>query len=196
MEQDLRHGLRARAAQLATWFLSQMPYQRQQQTMQADRQVFDGVTRSNDDPDNRRQQQPQAQPLSVYDASRERRDMRTTVQIFAAEAAPHRLAMPTRAVEWGHRPEMDSGYRPRPATLVERLVTLRERVQGQGTPSLLALRPDQTLMLRDHLRLFDSQQAQTSRPQSENLTARVEALQHRLQTQQQAQRGRGQGRGW
>jgi hypothetical protein len=196
MEQDLSHGLRARATQLATWFLSQIPYQRQQQTIQADRQVFDGVTRSNDDPDNRRQQQQQAQPLAVYDASRERRDMRTTVQIFAAEAAQHRLAMHTRAVEWGHRPEMDSGYRPRPETLVERLVTLRERVQGQGTPSLLALRPDQTLMLREHLRLFDSQQAQTSRQPQASLTARVEALQHRLQAQYQQARQHGLGRGW
>src|SRR5712691_7535843 len=47
--------LRARAAQLMTWLLG--PAQNQQrQIMENDRQTRDGITRGNDDPDNRARQ--------------------------------------------------------------------------------------------------------------------------------------------
>src|SRR5712691_10751239 len=65
MEKDtLTQGFRARAAQLLTWLTGVQQQERQQQTMQADRQVFDGMTRGMDDPDNRRQQPMPAPSLS------------------------------------------------------------------------------------------------------------------------------------
>jgi len=52
MERDyMTYGLRARAAQLMTWMLG--PARQQQQFIQSDREISDGIVRSPDDPDNR-----------------------------------------------------------------------------------------------------------------------------------------------
>jgi len=62
MDNDaLTYGLRARAAQLLTWLTSVQQQERQQHSVQADRLTNDGADRGMDDPDNRRQQQMQAQ---------------------------------------------------------------------------------------------------------------------------------------
>jgi hypothetical protein len=72
MADEAQHyGLRARTAQLLTWLFGQQQQTQQQQTQKADRQVFDGYDRGNDDPDNRRAVQ-QVQPSPQAPLAQER----------------------------------------------------------------------------------------------------------------------------
>ena len=69
-KETLPSGFRARAAQLLTWLLGPVQQQRQQQTMQTDRQIFDGNEiwdYSLVDPDNRRPVAGSPMP-PLYDA--------------------------------------------------------------------------------------------------------------------------------
>jgi hypothetical protein len=191
MEREyLTQGFRARAAQLLSWLTGIQQQERQQQTVQTDRQLFDGATRGNDDPDNRRQQPLSGQAQQTSPGGVTRADMEAFRARMQANPAYQR--------------EMDSGYRP-PA---------RESMAGR---SLGADGPDDVRLPRemgpatgsDAAALLEARlEANRARheqddalhgPAQDRLAAQLQAVQERLQAQQRAQqqsRSRGQGMGW
>src|SRR5712691_1481837 len=122
----LTTGFRARASQLLTWLLGPVQQQRQQQTMQADRQVYDGVTRGMDDPDNRRQQQtPGQQPAVPYLEEGTRQAQREILERWQDAQRAHGIEP---------KPALDhaSTHDRRPAdTLAAQVEALQQRLQAQ-----------------------------------------------------------------
>jgi hypothetical protein len=156
----LTYTIRARAAQLLTWLTSVQQQERQQHIVQADRLTNDGADRGMDDPDNRRQQQMQAQNQA---------NTQNTAQFWAGRSFGYDGA--------------DDVHMPReigPAA-------------GSAGAALNEARFEANRARQEH------EEARHERIQAQGrLAAQVEAIQHRLQVQQQAtrQHGRGQGRGW
>jgi hypothetical protein len=135
----MTHGIRARAAEVLTWLLG--PVRQQQQFIQSDRQIYDGVTRSNDDPDNRARQQislltgtsaPRLQPLPTLDPGpgtgpaphvRSQADLLASARLLAGDAAAPR-SQPVAA-------RAGLGASPPEASLTAGLAALRQVLQAQ-----------------------------------------------------------------
>jgi hypothetical protein len=125
----LTHGIRARAAEVLTWLLG--PLRQQQQFIQSDRQVYDGVTRGNDDPDNRARHQtgltagtgtPRLQPVQTPDV-RPQSDILAAARLLSSDAAaPRSQPVAERAGLGTPSPE---------ATLTAGLTALRQALQVQ-----------------------------------------------------------------
>src|SRR6266705_761314 len=107
MEREyLTTGLRARAAQLMTWLMG--PAQNQQrQMMENDRQTHDGITRGEDDPDNRAR------------------------QAFMGPAQPTMTTTPQQQVQPRPTPQTPSDTSWRTADLSARAEALIQRLERQ-----------------------------------------------------------------
>jgi hypothetical protein len=112
-----------------TSLFGQRQQAQQQQAQKSDRQVADGYTRGNDDPDNRRTSFQGAQA------------MRNTVQTFREDTIQIRRELREREAEKAHAKENDSGYRPQSGEAFKAALEAaqrrfdaqqRQRNQGKG----------------------------------------------------------------
>jgi hypothetical protein len=132
----LAQSFRARAAQLLSWLTGIQHQERQQQTVQTDRQVFDGLTRGTDDPDNRRQPQPPGQAQQRFSGravgSDGPDDVRLPREMGPAAGGDAAALLEARLeANRARHEQVDAMQGPAQERLAAQLQALQERLQAQ-----------------------------------------------------------------